>query len=161
MELIALALSPQGAAWCPDGCGTLLRETLRASTAALSASFGTDPAKWRWGNAHQAVFAPPLLGQVPVIGPLLSARIAQPGDDATVFRGGLREGTFDSVHGPGFRGVYDLADLDRSLFAATPGQSGNPFSTHAADLMRRWQEGSGITIGAVPATIAGRLRLEP
>ncbi len=53
-----------------------------------------------------------------------------------------------SVHGASYRGVYDLADLDRSLFMITPGQSGNPFSSHARDFVLRWRDGATITLGA-------------
>jgi penicillin amidase len=37
--------------------------------------------------------------------------------------------------------VYDLADLDRSLFMVAPGQSGNLLSRHARDFLTRWRDG--------------------
>ena len=33
----------------------------------LAARFGPDPAAWRWGAAHQAVFAHPVLGALPLM----------------------------------------------------------------------------------------------
>ena len=60
-----------------------------------------------------------------------------------------------------YRGVYDLADLDRSLFMITPGQSGNPFSDHARDFAIRWRDGATITIGPQAASISGTVRLSP
>ncbi len=159
-DFVAFVLSPAGAHWCGGDCGPWLSETLAASTAALASRFGADPAAWRWGAAHEARFAHPILGQLPVIGPLTTASIEQPGDDTTVYRGSMRGG-FASVHGPGYRGVYDLADLDRSLFIATPGQSGHLLSRHARDMMQRWRDGATITLGKRPITVSGTIRLDP
>ena len=36
----------------------------------LTRRFGNDPARWRWGEAHPAVFAHPMLRPLPVLGPL-------------------------------------------------------------------------------------------
>ncbi len=102
---------------------------------------------------HVAVFADPVLAP-------LTRRIAQPGDDTTIFRGGSRPGTLDAVHGPGYRGVYDLADLDRSRFIIAPGQSGNPLSRHAGDMLVRWRDGGSVTIGA-EAGSGDTIRLMP
>ena len=74
-----------------------------------------DPAAWRWGSVHQAVFAHPFLASIPVLGALTTSRIAVPGDGSTLYRGGTND-ALESVHGASYRGVYDLADLDRSLF---------------------------------------------
>ncbi len=77
-----------------------------------------------------------------------------------VDRGGTNA-ALQSVHGAAYRGVYDLADLDRSLFMITPGQSGNPFSGHARDFAMRWRDGATITLGPVAASITGTVRLTP
>jgi len=154
-EFTAWLLSHAGtagqAAWCGGDCTPLLAAALDEATAALSALYGDDPSRWRWGEAHQAVFANPILSRLPVAGPWFTARVEQPGDNETLFRGGMAPGrggvSFDSVHGPGYRGVYDLADPDRSLFLAVPGQSGNPLSAHAGDMLGRWLQGAGIRLG--------------
>ena len=88
-------------------------------------------------------------------------RIMQPGDDTTVYRGAMRGDAWASVHGAGYRGVYDLDDLDRSLFALTPGQSGNPFRRTASSLMTRWRDGTSVAIGPQPAAVADRIGLVP
>ena len=127
----------------------------------LSARFGDDPAAWRWGTAHKAVFAHPVLRAIPVLGTLTTASIPSPGDDTTIDRGGPRWGDFSSVQGASYRGVYDLADLDRSLFVVAPGQSGNPLSRFSRNFMTRWRDGATITLGPKPATVTGTLRLTP
>lgn len=138
-EFAGFVLSPRGAHWCGGDCDVLLRAALEATVADLSARFGPDPTLWRWGAAHQAVFAHPFLRQIPLLGRLTTLRIDSPGDDTTIDRGVPARGSFDSMHGPAFRGVYDLADLDRSQFVMTPGQSGNPLSSHARDFLVRWR----------------------
>lgn len=160
-DLAARALSPGGADWCEGDCGPMLAEALRAATGSLAAAHGPQPDDWLWGRAHQAVFSHPLLGTLPVLGRLTTSRIVQPGDDTTVYRGGMRGDSWASVHGAGYRGVYDLDDLDRSLFALTPGQSGNPFRRTATSLMIRWRDNTSIAIGPQPAAVSDRIGLVP
>lgn len=160
-DFVAWVLSPAGAHWCDGDCAPVLAKALQTATDQLTARFGDDPAAWRWGAAHQAVFAHPILSHIPVLGALTTASIPSPGDDTTIDRGGPRFGTFQSVHGPAYRGVYDLADLDRSLFVVTPGQSGNPLSRFSRNFMTRWRDGASITIGPNPGTVTATLHLTP
>ncbi len=159
-DFVASVLTPDGAHWCDGDCEPMLRDSLTEAMQGLSARFGNDPAAWRWGDAHQAVFAHPFLRSIPVLGSLTTISIPSPGDDNTLDRGGANA-AFQSVHGAAYRGVYDLADLDRSLFMITPGQSGNPFSTHARDFAIRWRDGATIILGPVAADVTGTIRLIP
>ena len=159
-DFVSFVLSPEGAHWCDGDCGPLLRESLTSAVAALAARFGGTPSTWRWGEAHPAIFAHPLLRGIPVLGPLSTISIASGGDDDTVGRGGF-DSAFQSVHGASYRGVYDLEDLDRSLFMVAPGQSGNPFSRHARDFVARWRDGASITLGPKAAEISGTVQLIP
>ena len=129
--------------------------------ASLTRRFGADPDAWRWGDAHEAIFAHPFLRAIPVLGPLVEARIAADGGDSTVNRGGVRPGTFEDIHGASFRGVYDLDDLERSLFMAAPGQSGHPASILARNFVRRWRNGDSFIIPSRPAMVTARIRLLP
>ena len=90
-----------------------------------------------------------------------TARIAVPGDDATLFRGGMFPGGFTALHGAAFRGVYDLADLERSRFVVAPGQSGNPLSRLAWNFVQRWHDGGSISLVATPESVMARIRLLP
>ncbi|MDT7951468.1 MAG: penicillin acylase family protein [Acetobacteraceae bacterium] len=157
VELAGEALARGGTALCGGDCGPLLTQSLSETAAAL-------PAGWEqieWGTRHQAVFSHPLLGNLPLVGADFTWSIPQPGDDSTVFRGGMRLSGYSSVHGPAFRGVYDLADLDESLFGLAPGESGNPFSTHAASTLRRWRDGVPIRLGPAPETVDRTIELLP
>jgi len=160
-DVVARASSPAGAGWCDADCGPMLAQSLQAALTGIAAAYGPEPNDWLWGSMHQAIFSHPLLGALPVLGRITTSMIAQPGDDTTVYRGGMRGDSWASVHGAGFRGVYDLADLDQSLFALTPGQSGHPFRRTAASLMTRWRDGTSLLLGPSPAVVADSIGLTP
>ena len=143
-----------------DQRDALLRDSLVAARKMLAERFGADPGGWTWGAAHIALFQHPVLRALPVLGTLTTVSIPSPGDDTTVNRGGV-DGQMRNVHGAGFRGVYDLADLDRSLFMVTPGQSGNPLSREARRFVTRWRDGETVTIPREPAQVRATLRINP
>ncbi|GIL38639.1 penicillin acylase family protein [Roseiterribacter gracilis] len=161
--------------WCDDvttpsaeSCEQQLTRSIDEAAATLAAAYGADPTQWRWGAAHRATLAHPLLSLIPGLKQLIDISIEQDGGDFTVHRqasGGSRDLVrFDSVHGAGYRGVYDLADLDRSRFALATGQSGNPLSRHWGDFVGRWRDGASVTlVGGPDEAAAGKkqLRLLP
>ena len=155
-------LTPAGGAWCGGDCKPALGLALHDAVDNLATTYGDKLATWRWGDVHKAVFAHPLLGSLPVIGRLASRSVAVPGDNTTLFRGGNGIlGQFTSLHGAAYRGIYDLADLERSRFVVTPGQSGNFFSPHAWDMLKLWAAGITITIPASPDAISAKISLNP
>ena len=160
-ETITHALAPGGGAICGGDCAAIMSQALDDATRDLAARLGGEPASWRWGDVHQAVFAHPLLRAVPWLNTLTQARVAAPGDDTTIDRGGLDPRSFEGVHGASYRGVYDLADLDRSLFVVAPGQSGHIASRLGRNFVTRWRNGETITMGHAPAHVDAYIRLVP
>ncbi len=160
-DFVAFVLSPAGAHWCGGDCAPVLRDTLDQAVQALSARFGPDPDNWRWGPAHKAIFAHPILQHVPLLRTWATLSIPSPGDDTTVDCGTPVPNEFQSVHGPSYRGVYDLADLDRSLFMMAPGQSGNLLSHFSGNFLQRWRDGATITIGPKPDRVTATIDLLP
>ena len=152
-DVIARALGPSGAAWCGPACDDMLATTLAAAAADYGGSV-------RWGDVHAAVFAHPVLGRLPWLGQFFTWRTAQPGDGDTLFRGAMRAGSWDAIHGASYRGVYDLADLDRSVFALAPGQSGHPLRAGVANLLPGWLEGDGIRLPRVAPPAAETVDLQ-
>lgn len=157
IDLAGQALAPGGAALCGGDCAGLLAQSLAETMRALGPEWETA----QWGDSHVAVFAHPILGRLPLIGPAFTWSIAQPGDDSTLFRGGMRGSSFESVHGSSFRGVYDLANLGASLFALAPGQSGHPFSADAASLLGRWRDSDMVVLGPQPRNVSATIALSP
>ncbi|MCQ8277753.1 penicillin acylase family protein [Acetobacteraceae bacterium KSS8] len=160
-DMATLFLSPAGAAWCAGNCTPALARALDESTVALAGRFGDDPARWRWGAAHHVVFENALLRSIPLVKHLARADAPIGGDDTTLLRAGGALGDFDAVHGAAYRGLYNLADPDRSRFIVTPGQSGNWLSPDAWNLMRSWLDGSSMELRRQPDHVAARLLLLP
>jgi penicillin amidase len=161
-----------GTTWCGarapasrGSCAALVADALERALIQLRLSFGPDFAAWEWGRVHSARFVHPILGRVPVIGGFFRFEIPTDGDNWTVSRGTTRlsdpADPYGHVHGAGVRAVYDLADLDRSLFSMALGESGNPFSSHFADLLVRWRDGPSIMIPREPRRPTRTLSLTP
>ena len=159
--------------WCDDiktkpteRCGDMLGRSLDAALKSLADSYGADQKNWKWGDAHFAKFDHPVLGRIPVIGKLFNVRLPSDGGPYTVNRGNTRirdpRHPFASVHGAGYRGVYDLSDPGKSRYIIAPGQSGNWFSPHYKDLAERWRDGGYVSISPlVPDNKKTRLYLNP
>ncbi|WP_193170396.1 penicillin acylase family protein [Nisaea nitritireducens] len=160
--------------WCDDirsdvvePCTAPVRESLQEAIARLTAKFGPNPEDWRWGKAHEARFRHQLWSRVPLLDKLLDSQIATDGGDFTVNRGSpsvrISEADFSfyHVHGAGIRTVYDLSDLDASLFSLSLGQSGNPFSEFYHDQAEAWANGRYRRIGASEGQGTKTLTLRP
>ncbi len=159
----------RGDAWCDDiatpaeeTCRETVGRALDDALAELEEAFGSDPDSWRWGDAHYAHFPHLLFGQLPAVNRLTDIRIASDGGAFTVNRGQHRisrgAAPYANVHGAGYRAVYDLSDLDRSLFIQATGQSGHLASPHYSDLTPLWRDGVFLTLGPVAADRAGDTR---
>jgi penicillin amidase len=146
------ALSPQ---WCDnvttqesETCAQTVGSALDAASEALIAERGADESGWAWGMAHSARFAHPLLANLPLIGDRFVAFAPFGGNSTTVnvARNWHSRADYHTVHAAGLRMIIDFADLNGSRFMVTPGQSGNPNSTHYTDLASAWAEGEYFEI---------------
>ena len=161
--------------WCDDGstapverCDEMLARALAVAVARIARDHGDDPDAWRWGDAHVAIAEHRPFGETP-LAPLFNLAGAAPGSiyavNAFSFSPLEEERPFASTHGPGFRAIYDLADLDRSLFIHSTGQSGNILSPRYRDFEEVWRDGGYVTVPTKPAAFRsntlGRLRLVP
>ncbi len=161
--------------WCDDG-GTRQTETCEDQIAlALDRALdwiarrqGPDIDTWQWGREHLAVHRHPLFDSVPLLRDLASVRFPSDGGAQTLNRAqpsyrGSRP--FDAVHGAGYRGIYDFADLDNSRFALPLGQSGNMLSPWARNFVEPWQQLGYVEIAGTRAevgrTAIGTITLSP
>jgi penicillin amidase len=151
------------ARWCDDvttkareDCATEIRLALKDALAELRSTYGRDMTRWRWGEAHHAVFSNEPLGEFPVIGGLFNREVEASGGDFVLRRGGFRYASdrpYAAIHGSGYRAIYDLADLDSSLYVISTGESGNLFSRFYDDQIALWAGGAYYRIPTSPKAV--------
>jgi penicillin amidase len=146
----------------------VLAGALNQALHGLQARYGADRSKWRWGRAHHAMSEHRPFGSVPALARFFNVEVASGGGNYTLNRGKAEFGEdppFANKHAASFRAIYDLADLDRSLFIHTTGQSGNPLSPFYRSFASRWSKGEYIEIATrrddVTKTKLGTWRLTP
>ncbi|MBB3994502.1 penicillin amidase [Sulfitobacter undariae] len=141
-------------AWCDvfqsapiETCADMARLALDDALLEISQKYGSGLETLRWGDAHQATQDHPVLGDVPLLRYFVNIRQSTSGGDNTLMRGrtkGTGPDPFQNVHGAGYRGVYDFADPDSSVFVSSTGQSGHFLSRHYDDLAQLWRRGEYI-----------------
>jgi penicillin amidase len=155
--------------WCDDvntpareTCAEMLALSLEAALADLRDRFGDDLDRWRWGAAHTARHEHRPLGRQAWLAPLFDITVPSAGDAYTVNVG--RSDFFNDAepfanrHSASLRAIYDLSDLDKSLFIHSGGQSGNPLSPHYAAFSEAWAKSEYIPMRTDRAAIeAGRV----
>jgi penicillin G amidase len=161
--------------WCDDratpereSCGAVLAAALNRALAELEVRYGKDRSKWTWGAAHLAWSEHRPLGALPYIARYFNVEVPSAGGNYTLNRGMAefdQEPPFANRHAASYRAIYDLADLDRSLYIQTTGQSGNPLSPFYRSFAGRWAKGEYIEIptrrDAIAAVSRGTWKLAP
>ncbi len=166
----------EGAAvWCDviqsaneENCTDIARLSLDDALLWIDETYGLSLESLRWGDAHEATHDHPVLGEVGWVSWLVNIRQSTSGGDNTLLRGltsGEEPTPFHNIHGAGYRGVYDFADPDSSVFVISTGQSGHPLSRHYDDLGELWRRGEYIPMTLDPnlarAGAVGITRLNP
>lgn len=161
--------------WCDviqsaavESCTDIARIALDEALLRLSETYGPNIESWRWGDAHQAAQDHPVLGKIPFLRYFVNIRQSTSGGDDTLLRGrtaGEGDNPYLNVHGAGYRGVYDFADPDSSVFIISTGESGHPLSRHYDDLGELWRRSEYIPMSLDPALARGAavgiMRLTP
>ncbi len=151
----------QGASvWCDvvqsaamETCTDLAKIALDDALLQLSETYGAAIESWRWGDAHQAMHDHPVLGTVPILHYFVNIRQSTSGGDNSLMRGqtrGTGANPYENVHGGGYRGVYDFADPESSVFIIATGESGHPLSRHYDDLSELWRRGEYLPMTLDP-----------
>lgn len=162
--------------WCDnidtparESCDVLLAQALDLALADLDKRFGGNESAWRWGEAHFAYSEHRPLGGVPVLERIANIRVPTGGDGYTVNAAANRIGNaampYANRHAASLRAIYDLADLDRSRFMHSTGQSGNPLSPWYAHFALPWSKNESVPMTTRRADYEkgalGTLRLVP
>ena len=138
-------------AWCddvttpaPETCAARIALALDRATADLAATYGEDMNQWRWAYAHKATFNHRVFETVPLLDSVANISLAADGGAFTINRNASNirdpDAPFAAIHGAGYRAIYDLSDLSKSLFIQATGQSGNPLSPHYDTFTERWRD---------------------
>ncbi|MEL6640032.1 MAG: penicillin acylase family protein [Pseudomonadota bacterium] len=148
-------------AWCDiiqsapeETCTDISRLALDDALVWIDENHGTTIPSLRWGDAHQATHDHQVLGEVPLLSWFVNIRQSTSGGDNTLQRGrtsGVDPFPFQNVHAAGFRGVYDFADPDSSVFITATGQSGHPLSRYYDNLGELWRRGEYVPMSLDPA----------
>ncbi|WP_170368551.1 penicillin acylase family protein [Ruegeria arenilitoris] len=161
--------------WCDvrqsapvESCTDMARLALDDALVWISERYGSQLESLRWGDAHQATHDHPVLGEVPVLRYFVNIRQSTSGGDNTLQRGrtsGEGPDPFQNVHGAGYRGVYDFADPDSSVFITATGQSGHFLSRYYDDQAQLWRRGEyipmSLDLDLARAAAVGTTRLMP
>lgn len=149
------------AAWCDVRQSTQIETCAEMASAALDdaliwldETYGGRLDTLNWGDAHQATHDHPVLGTTPGLGWLVNIRQSTSGSDHTLQRGatvGHGPDPFLNTHGAAYRGIYDLADPDTSVFVISTGQSGHPLSRFYDNLSELWRRGDYVAMSLDPS----------
>ena len=162
--------------WCDnvttsakETCAELLPQALELALADLKRRYGADRSKWRWGEAHFAHSEHRPFGKQAQLARLFDITVPTPGDTFTVNVGrnllSNDAAPFANRHAASLRAIYDLADLDKSVYMHSTGQSGNLLSPLYDNFAARWAKVEYIPMsmkrGDAEAGALGTLSLQP
>lgn len=160
--------------WCDnvktpaaESCAQIAGQALDEAIEELTQTYGSDMAKWNWGEAHQAVSSHRPFSQVAVLRDIFELRAPTPGDSHTVNVGSMRHASepYANTHAASLRAIYDLANLDQSQYMYSTGQSGHALSDFYGNMKQEWAAVRMLPLDTRPETYQkgalGRLELKP
>ena len=129
----------------------------------LSNQFGNDPQNWTYGKAHIAISEHRPFSQVPFLAKFFDLEVPVPGDNYTINVGRLElikaVNPYETKQAPSLRAIYDLSDLEKSLFIYQTGQSGWVQSQRYRNMQALWANGQYLPLQMKPEKIDRQLEL--
>jgi penicillin amidase len=146
-RLVRLILDqPEG--WFERGWRAEIADALGATMVRIEATFGRDPARWRWGRVRTLTLKHLFGDKRPLDRIFNLGPIPWGGDSSTPAQASVD--TLNPCANPGFvasaRMVVDVGAWENARYSLPGGQSGNPVSPHYADLFPFWRRGEGVPI---------------
>ncbi len=134
--------------WCDntktaetESCGMIALESLQAAIGELETTYGRDWRDWRWGEAHMSYGEHRPFAAVGALARFFNVEVPSGGGPYTLRRGQTdfsEDHPYRSRHASVYRAVYDLSDMDNSLFIQATGQSGHFLSPLYRNFAERW-----------------------
>ncbi len=155
-DLLVKSLNEPGhSAWCDDTrtraierCDEVLSASLETTVNRLSKRFGRSMDSWRLGDLSVSLSEHRPFGKNPLLAKIFDLKARGGGDtfSVNVARNDPWHETdpYATRWAASYRAVYDLADVDRSVFIVSTGQSGHRLSPHYSDLVERWTANEAI-----------------
>ncbi len=156
--------------WCDDPKTALVETCQDASNKAfnkaldyLSSEYGKDPSKWSWGVAHTALSEHRPLTKVPFLGSLFNLKTPFAGDSFSINVGRLQllrsSNPYETLQAASLRTIYDLSDLEQSVFIYQTGQSGWVQSKLYRNMNPLWAKNEYLPLQMKPTNITRQLEL--
>lgn len=156
--------------WCDDPKSPAVETCQESSNKAfdkaleyLSGKYGTDPSKWSWGNAHTAISEHRPLTKVPFLGSLFNLKTPFAGDSFSINVGRLQllrsTNPYETMQAASLRTVYDLSDLEKSVFIYQTGQSGWVQSAMYRNMNPLWAKDEYLPLKMKPENMTRQLEL--
>jgi penicillin amidase len=169
-QALILQLQNPNSPWCNDplteqieSCADASNTALDKALEQLSAQFGDNPKNWAWGNAHIAVSEHRPFSKVPLLGSFFNLTQPFPGDSFSINVGRLEllraDNPYETKQAPSLRTLFDLADLERSLFIYQTGQSGWVQSKLYRNMSTLWAQNEYLPLQMKPKKITRELHL--
>lgn len=158
--------------WCDNPNTEKIESCLDASNQAydlalaqLSEQFGDKPKNWGWGKAHIALSEHRPFSKIPFLGAFFNLSQPFPGDGFTINVGRLEhlkaENPYETKQAPSLRTIYDLSNLENSVFIYQSGQSGWVQSRLYRNMSPLWANNEYLPLQMKPETISRKLELNP
>lgn len=169
-QALILQLQNPNSPWCDDPkteqqetCADASNAALDKALEQLSKQFGNNPRNWSWGNAHIAVSEHRPLSKVPLLGSLFNLSQPFPGDSFSINVGRLElmraENPYETKQAPSLRTIYDLSDLEKSLFIYQSGQSGWVQNKLYRNMSSLWAKNEYLPLQMKPEKVNRKLEL--
>jgi penicillin amidase len=142
----------------PEAASTrdgFLLASLTAAVEDLKRGLGPDMSTWSWGRLHHASFTPAAaaLADRQTAAQMATGALQVPGSAQSPRAATFGADDYRQTAGASVRLVLDVGAWDNSVAINTPGQSGDPFSTHYRDLFPLWATGAYVPLDFSRAAI--------
>jgi penicillin amidase len=174
-DAIEAAVARNDVFWCDvaatpaaESCAQQADAAFSAAMDELSARLGSDLAKWRWAEVHQARSEHRPFSRVKALAPLFELRVPTGGDTYTVnvSRVGLRADAttgerYLNEHAASLRALYDVANPANSRVMHSTGQSGHPLSGRYRSFVQPWAAVQYVPLWPAEGAPVDKLKLLP
>ena len=168
--LIAQTSNPNSP-WCDvpntpavENCQDAANVALDKALADLKERHGNSPNDWKWGQAHQALSEHRPFKGLPILSNFFNVRVPIPGDAFTVNVGrpvlNNSAAPYQSNHAASLRVIYDLNNLEQSIFMFPTGQSGWVQSGRYRHLSKAWSDNAFLPLTMNPNQVSREILIK-